>query len=248
MSEGALNRQLVLAVRDTQPGHHRTFHFLGLTFNTDTMIGTGVAGVIVLGAGLYMARRATAARPSKLQLLFEMLIEWIQDQVDEQMGVRAPRGVVPLCVATFAFILIANWLAVLPTESILPPPTSDVNLVYPMALLVIIWVNVVSIRGKGARGYLRHFREPYAFLAPNEFVIQYFGRPVSLALRLWGNLFAGGLMAMVIDQMPAYVLWLPATAWKLFDMFIGLLQALIFTILTIIYFGEAVVGNEPDPH
>jgi len=55
-------------------------------------------------------------------------------------------------------------------------------------------------------------------------------------------------MAMVIDQMPAYVLWLPATAWKLFDMFIGLLQALIFTILTIIYFGEAVVGNEPDPH
>jgi len=114
MSEGALNRQLVLAVRDTQPGHHRTFHFLGLTFNTDTMIGTGVAGVIVLGAGLYMARRATAARPSKLQLLFEMLIEWIQDQVDEQMGVRAPRGVVPLCVATFAFILIANWLAVLP--------------------------------------------------------------------------------------------------------------------------------------
>jgi len=93
----------------------------------------------VLGAGLYMARRASAGRPSKLQLLFEMLVEWVQGQVAEQMGVRAPRGVVQLCVTTFAFILIANWLAVLPTESVLPPPTADVNLVYPMALLVIIW-------------------------------------------------------------------------------------------------------------
>jgi len=248
MSEGALSRQPVLATGDIQPGHHPTFQLLGLTFNTDTMIGTGVAGGIVLGAGLYMARRASAGRPSKLQLLFEMLVEWVQGQVAEQMGVRAPRGVVQLCVTTFAFILIANWLAVLPTESVLPPPTADVNLVYPMALLVIIWVNVVSIRGKGVRGYLRHFREPYAFLTPNEFVIQCFARPVSLALRLWGNLFAGGLMAMIIGQMPAYVLWLPTAAWKLFDMFIGLLQALIFTILTIIYFGEAVVGNEADPH
>jgi F-type H+-transporting ATPase subunit a len=248
MSGAALSRQPVLATGDIQPGHHPTCQFLGLTFNVDTLAGTGVAGVIVLGTGLYLARRASAGRPSKLRLLFEMLVEWVQGQVAEQMGVRAPRGVVQLCVTTFAFILIANWLAVLPTEAVLPPPTADVNLVYPMALLVIIWVNVIAIRSKGVGGYFRHFREPYAFLAPNELVIQYFGRPLSLALRLWGNLFAGGLMVMVIGQMPAYLLWLPTAAWKLFDMFIGLLQALIFTILTIIYFSEAVADNETTSH
>ncbi|HEY4006335.1 MAG TPA: F0F1 ATP synthase subunit A [Pseudonocardia sp.] len=227
------------------PGHHPTFQCLGLTFNTDTLLSTAVAGTIVLGLGLYMARRASAGRPSRLQLIFEILVEWVQAQVDEQMGVRAPRGVVQLCITTFAFILIANWLAILPTESVAPPPTSDVNLVYPMALLVFGWVNVVSIRRQGLRRHFGRLTEPYAFLAPNEFVIQYFGRPVSLALRLWGNIFAGGLMVMVIGQLPAYLLWLPTAGWKLFDMFVGLLQALIFTILTIIYFAEAVGEN---PH
>ena len=79
--------------------------------------------------------------------------------------------------------------------------------------------------------------------SPSRFVIQYFGRPLSLALRLWGNLFAGGLMVMVIAQLPAYLLWLPTAAWKLFDLFIGLLQALIFTMLTVIYFSEAVAES-----
>jgi F-type H+-transporting ATPase subunit a len=106
-------------------------------------------------------------------------------------------------VTTFAFILVANWLAVLPTESVVPPPTSDVNLVYPMALLVIVWANVVRLRRHGVRRYFGHLAEPYAWLAPNEFVIQYFGRPVSLALRLWGNMFAGGLMVMVIGRPPS---------------------------------------------
>jgi F-type H+-transporting ATPase subunit a len=248
MSEDLPSRPAVLAAGDIQPGHHPTFQFLGLTFNTDTLLGTGVAGVIVLGAGLHLARRAAAGRPSKAQLLFELLVEWVQGQVAEQMGVRAPRGVVQLGVTTFAFILIANWLAVLPSESVLPPPTADVNLAYPMALLVIVWVNVVSIRSNGVRAHFRHLREPYAFLAPNEFIIQYFGRPVSLALRLWGNLFAGGLMVMVIGRMPAYILWLPTAAWKLFDLFIGLLQALIFTILTIIYFAEAVADSDATSH
>jgi len=244
MNDMVTSPQLVLAAEQIQPGHHPTAKLFGLTFNTDTLISTLVAGLILLGLGLYMARGASVGRPTKLQLIFEVLVDWVQGQVSEQMGVRAPRGVVQLCVTTFSFILIANWLAALPTEQVAPPPTSDVNLVYPMALLVIVWVNVVSFRRKGAKHYFGHFAKPYAFLAPIEVITQFFGRPVSLALRLWGNIFAGGLMVMVIGQMPAYVLWLPNAAWKLFDMFIGLLQALIFSLLTIIYFGEAVGEEE----
>jgi F-type H+-transporting ATPase subunit a len=158
------------------------------------------------------------------------------------MGVRAPRGVVQLGVTLFSFILIADWICIL--EGWLSPPTSDVNMVYPMALLVIIWVNVVSYRRKGAKGYFGHFAKPYAFLAPFEVITQYFARPVSLALRLWGNMFAGVIMIEVIALMPSYVLWLPNAGWKLFDMFIGALQALIFALLTIIYFGEAAETDE----
>ena len=239
---------LVLAAEKIQPGHHPTFQLFGLSFNSDTLISTLAAMLILLGLGLYMARGASVGKPTKLQLIFEMLVDWVQNQVSEQMGIRAPRGVVQLCVTTFSFILIANWLAALPTEPVAPPPTADVNLVYPMALLVIVWVNVVSFRSKGAAHYFGHFAKPYKALAPIEIVTQFFGRPVSLALRLWGNIFAGGLMVSVIGLMPPYVLWLPNAAWKLFDMFIGLLQALIFSLLTIIYFGEAVAQDEAEAH
>jgi F-type H+-transporting ATPase subunit a len=230
------------------PGAHWTGEFLGLTLNLDTIIGTLIAGVIVCGLGLFMARRATKGRPSGLQLAFEALTSWVQGQVREGMGMRAPRGVVGLCVTLFAFILIANWLAALPSEHYIPPPTSDVNLVYPLALLVIVWVNVAGIRKRGARSYFAHFTKPYAFLAPIEFITQYFSRPLSLALRLFGNIFAGGIMVSVIALMPAYILWLPNAAWKLFDMFIGAIQALIFTLLTLIYFSEAVGSEEEVEH
>jgi F-type H+-transporting ATPase subunit a len=227
------------------PGEHWTGQFLGLTFNLDTIVGTLVAGIIVCGLGYYMARRATKGRPSGLQVAFEALASWVQGQVREGMGYRTPRGVVGFCITLFAFILCCNWLAALPSEHWIPPPTADVNLVYPLALLVIVWVNVAGIRAKGAKAYFGHFAEPYAFLVPIEFITQYLSRPASLALRLFGNIFAGGIMVAVIALLPTYILWLPNAVWKLFDMFIGVIQALIFTLLTLIYFAEAV-GSEDD--
>lgn len=242
-----MNVEVLAAEGEIKPGEHWTGSLFGLTVNLDTIIATLIAAVIVCGLGYYMARRATKGRPSGLQIAFEALTGWVQGQIRDGMGLRAPRGVVGLCVTLFAFILTCNWLAALPSEHWLPPPTSDVNLVYPMALLVIVWVNVAGIRKKGASAYFGHFTKPYAFLAPIEFITQYFSRPLSLALRLFGNIFAGGIMVAVIGLMPAYVLWAPEAAWKLFDMFIGAIQALIFTLLTLIYFTEAV-GSEADEH
>ncbi len=238
----------VIAANDIQPGAHWTGTFLGVTLNLDTIIGTLIAGAIVCGLGLYMASRATKGRPSGLQIAFEALAGWVQGQVREGMGYRTPRGVVGLCITLFAFILTCNWLAALPSEHYIPPPTADVNLVYPLALLVIVWVNVAGIRKNGAGSYFGHFVKPYAFLAPIEFITQYFARPLSLALRLFGNIFAGGIMVSVIALMPAYILWAPNAAWKLFDMFIGVIQALIFTLLTLIYFSEAVGSEDEHAH
>lgn len=236
---------VVLAAEEgITPGAHWTGTFLGFSLNLDTIIGTLIAGAIVCGLGVYMARGATKGRPSKLQLAFEALTGWVEGQVREGMGLRAPRGVVPLGVALFAFILICNWLAALPTEHYLPPPTADINLAAALMVIVIVWVNVAGIRKQGAAKFFGHLTKPYVALAPVEFITQYFGRPLSLALRLWGNIFAGGLMVSIITLLPAYILWLPNAGWKLFDMFIGLIQALIFSLLTIIYFSEAVGSDD----
>jgi len=237
---------LVLAAEggEIRPGEHWTGELGGFTFHLDTIIGTVIAGALVCGLGIYMARGATKGRPTFLQLAFEGLTGWVQTQLKDQMGLRTPRGVVALCVALFAFILICNWMAALPIEHYLPPPTADVNLVYPLMLLVIVWVNVAGIRANGVKGYFGHLTKPYVALAPIEFITLYFSRPVSLALRLWGNIFAGGIMVAIIALLPFYIAWLPTGIWKLFDMFVGLIQALIFTLLTIIYFSDAVGGHD----
>jgi F-type H+-transporting ATPase subunit a len=231
---------LLAADRSVTPGEHWTGELFGLTFNLDTIVGTLVAGVIVCGLGLYMARRAVAGRPSGLQVAFEALVDWVQGQTQELMGLRAPRGVVGLGITLFAFILTCNWLAAFPSEHYLPPPTADTNLTFALMLLVIVWVNVVGIRTHGAGRYFLQIAKK----GPFEIITQFFGRPLSLALRLWGNIFAGGLMVALIGLLPATVLWLPNAAWKLFDLFIGLLQALIFALLTIIYFAEAVETHD----
>lgn len=239
---------VLAAEGEITPGEHWTGEFMGLTLNLDTILGTLIAGIIVCALGYYMAQRATKGRPSGLQIAFEALTAWVQNQVREGMGRRVPRGVVGLCITLFAFILICNWLAALPSEHYIPPPTADVNLVYPLALLVIIWVNVAGIRANGAGKHFGHLAKPYAALAPIEFITQYLSRPASLALRLFGNIFAGGIMVSVIALLPPYILWLPNAGWKLFDMFIGVIQALIFTLLTLIYFSEAVGSEDEHAH
>ncbi len=243
MAIGSSGRAAVLAA-DIEPGAHWTARWFGMTFNVDTIVATLVAAVIVCGLGLYTARRAVAGRPSALQVAFEALVGWVQHQTRELMGTRVPRGVVGLAVCLFAFILACNWLAVLPTEPVLPPPTADVNLTYPLMLLVIVWVNVAGVRAHGIGGHLVNVVRK----GPFEIISQFLGRPASLALRLWGNIFAGGLLVSIIALLPPVVLWLPIALWKLFDLFIGALQALIFALLTLIYFAEAVEVAGGDAH
>lgn len=228
-----------------QVGDHITRTWFGLTFNVDTIYTTLIAGAIVLGLGLLMARSATHLVPGKLQLFFETVVEQVEDQVGMDLKERAP-FVVPLAITIFVFILICNWLAVFPSghkPEYLPPPTADVNLTYALGLIVVIWSIVTGIRKRGLRSYLSHLKEPYIFLLPIN-VLEELIKPFTLALRLFGNIFAGTVMLLIISIMPVYLLWFPNVAWKLFDLFIGVIQAFIFALLTILYFGTAIGPRE----
>ena len=102
----------------------------------------------MLGAGLYMARRASSGRPSKLQLAFETIVDAIEKQVASSMGQVAP-FVVPLAVTLFLYILIANWIGLIPTRGNLEPPSADINFTLALALTVIVWMHITAIRKKG---------------------------------------------------------------------------------------------------
>lgn len=233
MSDGVL-----AAAGGVEIGTHATVSVFGLTINIDTVITTVLAGAVVIGLGLYMRARATAGVPSGVQLFFEAVTEYVERLVDENIGMKRAPFVVPLAVTLFVFILIANWFSIIPGgHHFFKPPTSDVNLVYAMALLVIGWVHVTGIRK--ARGkYAKHFLEPKALMLPLN-IVEELAKPVSLSLRLFGNMFAGVIMVTLLAMLPPLVLWAPDVLWKLFELFIGAIQAFIFALLTILYFSFA---------
>jgi len=224
-------------------GEHLQWHVLGLAINADTVISTVIAAVIVIGVGLYLAAKATAKVPSGLQLAFETVTGQVERQVESNVGIRTAPFVVPLAIALFFFILISNWIAILPHawDEYVRPPTADVNLTFSLALFVMIMVWATGIRVKG-KSYFKHFVQPYPAMLPLN-VMEELTKPVTLALRLFGNILSGTVMVSVIGLLPAAILWGPTTVWKLFDLFIGILQALIFALLTIIYFGFAAGGD-----
>ena len=225
------------AETDIEVGHHITGQLFGMTFNVDTIWSTAIAGGIVCLLGFWIARSASATHPSRPQLAWEMIVSYVQREVEDTLG-KTQRFVIQLAVALFTFILISNWLELIPTEHKIPAPTADVNLTYALALLVIVGVHVYSFRQRGVRGYFKSYAHGPAILVPLT-VIEEIVKPFTLALRLFGNIFAGGIMVSIIGLIPIYAFWGPNILWKLFDMFIGLIQAFIFALLTVIYFGMA---------
>jgi F-type H+-transporting ATPase subunit a len=231
---------------DIEVGGHIQRHLFGLTWNVDTILGTLIAGAIVIGLGLYMRAHLSTTKPTGVQLFFETVTNQVEEQVESTMGVRTAPFVVPMAMALFLFILIANWLAIVPTghhPEYVPPPASDVNLAYALALLVIVTMHVTGIRKKGFLGYYHHLVTPHWVMLPIN-LIEELVRPVTLALRLFGNIFSGVIMVSLIALFPAYILWAPDIIWKLFDMFIGLIQAFIFSLLTILYFSSVRPAEE----
>ena len=234
-----------LADTDIEVGHHITANVFGVTFNVDTIWATALAGLIVVGLGVWIAIRSSATNPSKVQIAWEMIITYLTNEVEGSLG-KVNRFVVELAFVLFTFILVANWFELIPTGEdphYLPSPTSDVNLTYALALFVIVGVHIHSFRQRGVRGYFSHYAHGPKILLPLT-IIEEIVKPFTLALRLFGNIFAGGIMLAIIGLIPVWGFWPFNLGWKLFDMFIGLIQAFIFALLTIIYFGMMAVTDD----
>lgn len=228
----------------------------GFELNLDTIAATVAAGLIVIISGLLARRGEASARPTKLRLAWETVISAVERQVGPHLG-AAGRRVVPLAVALFVFVLTACLLETIPSghpNKALPAPTGDLNLTVALGLFVVTAVHVTAVRTRGWRGYLRHYLRPTPWLLPLR-LLEELVKPATLALRLFGNIFAGEVMVMLIFELvPLTVAPLPLLAWKLFSVFVAGTQAFIFALLTVLYFDAALApdgteahANEPSP-
>jgi F-type H+-transporting ATPase subunit a len=218
--------------------------FDAMSVQADIVAGTAVAAALVLTVGYWARRRASRSRPGAVQVLLEISLQ-AADRAAQAVPARMRPRVVAVSVTIFWFVTAANWLHLVPGLS-LPAPTSDINLTLALALVTMTVVHSTAVQVRGWRGYLRHYLSPW-WLSPVKLLDELI-KPMTLALRLFGMVFASALMLLLIGELlPPPMAVVPHTLWTLFDVFIGAIQAFIFALLTILYF-TAVLPADPVAH
>ena len=214
-------------------GVRETVKFMGLTFNWETLCMTWLAMAIAIIISC-LAVRSLKVVPTGWQNFIEIVVVWLQGQIDNMMGQRG-RIFAPFIVALFLFLLTSNLLGLIP---FMASPTNDLNTTLGLALLVIFMVHFFGLYFKGGH-YIAHFFKPIApFVIIN--AIEEIAKPITLSFRLFGNILAGEILIIVLLHLVPIWMPIPSVVWLMFSIFISCVHAVIFTMLSMAYLGNAI--------
>jgi F-type H+-transporting ATPase subunit a len=232
------------------------------TINLDTFWISAILGLVFLGVFYMASRKATAGVPGRLQNFVEMVMEIVNDTINGAFHAKS-KVIAPLAITIFVWVWLLNAMDFLPVD-LLPKlltyagvynlrvvPTADVNHTFGMSLSVVLCVIAFSIKAKGLGGWIKElFTAPFhghgfavILLAPVNFLLQMVelvAKLISLSLRLFGNMYAGELIFILIALLPWWAQWMLGGPWAIFHILIVTLQAFVFMALTVVYLSLAV--------
>jgi F-type H+-transporting ATPase subunit a len=233
-------------------------------FNYDTIFWSIFAGIVGSFIMWLAARKATSGVPGRFQALVEMVVEMVEDQ--SKSIVHGDRSfIAPLALTVFIWVLLMNSLDFLPVDMFAGifrglgmgephfriVPTADLNGTMGIALGVLAVVLFYNLKIKGVGGWIHElFAAPFGiYLAPFNLllnIIEYAARTVSLGMRLFGNMYAGELLFLLIALLGSMATAfgvvghvIAGSIWAIFHILIVVLQAFIFMMLTLVYIGQA---------
>lgn len=232
-------------------GQHWVANIAGLSVNMDTLIVMWLVMGVILVISFIVTRNLTII-PSKGQALLENIMSFFWKMTDS-LGHDGKKHT-PLLATLFLFILTANLVGQLPwriyhlEHGEFASPTNDINMTLAMAIVVLIYYIGAGVQKKGLKYFLHYFK-PSPLLAPLN-MMEDIIRPFSLAVRLFANILAGEILIMVMLGMGAAAatglnkagLLLPLP-FMLFEIFVAVIQALVFTLLTSAYLSLALEDN-----
>lgn len=246
--------------------HHLTFNKVTLggkpggfwSLHIDTFTMSLILGFVFLAVFAIVARRAKVENPGKFQLFIEMIVDMVDGQVKDIFHGKS-KLIAPLSLTIFCWVFLFNLMDLLPVDLISwvnhmignpeahwrVVPSADVNATFAMSLSVLILIIAYSIKAKGFGGWMKElFSAPFGpKLGPINFIFQMIelvSKPISLALRLFGNMYAGELIFILIALLPWGAQWVLGGPWAIFHILIITLQAFVFMVLTIVYLSLAV--------
>ncbi|MCW5588278.1 MAG: F0F1 ATP synthase subunit A [Legionellales bacterium] len=225
------------------------------TLNLDTLIFSIVLGSIFLILFRWVGVRASSGVPGKLQNFIEYIYDFISTLVKDCFHGDS-RLIAPLALTIFMWVFIMNCMDLVPVD-LLPlaamhsgvpylrvVPTTDPGLTFAMSITIFFLVIFYSFKVKGAGGFLKEiFTAPFGvWLFPVNVIfriVEEFAKVLSLSLRLFGNIFAGELIFVLIALLPWYTQQVPGLIWSIFHILVIWIQAYVFTVLTIVYLSMA---------
>ncbi len=227
-----------------------------MAVNVDTMFWSLATGIAFCWLFRIVAVSASVQQPGKWQLCVEMVIEMVAGSVRDAFHGRNAI-IAPLALTIFVWIFLMNLMDLVPVdfvpqlahmmglEYMKMVPTTDVNATFGMSLSVFALMIFYGIKVKGIGGFVGEFAfHPFGkMMLPVNLVLEtvsFIAKPLSLSLRLFGNMFAGELVFVLIAALtPFYLQWLLSVPWAIFHILVITLQAYIFMMLTIVYLGQA---------
>lgn len=233
------------------------------SLHVDTILIGWVMAAAIIATGWLIGRRLEEGVPRGLQNVLEALLEFVDDQVKGIFSVADPM-VGALAFTVFLWVFLMNAMDLLPVlllptvahafgvQDFRSTPTADPYTTLGLALSVFLLTLYYHIKHKGLWGYLKGFLvHPFGpYLFPINILmttVDEIAKPLSLGLRLFGNMFAGELVFLLIALLPWWVAWAPGVLWSIFHLLIITLQAFIFMVLTIMYLAMAA-AQEGDAH
>jgi len=246
--------------------------------NFDSVFFSVALAVVFAGMFFFAARRATSGVPGKFQGFIEVILGFVDSQVKDTFQ-GTSKLIAPLALTIFCWVFLFNFMDLIPVD-LLPGaahsvglahlkdvPSTDLNIVFGLSLTVFVLIIFYSIRMKGLGGFIAEFTlHPFsnknvlvqALFVPINLLLEsvmFFARPISLALRLYGNLYAGEMVFVLIALLTLtsgyhalasvsgwaliVLQFILGLAWTGFDLVIGLLQAFIFMMLSVVYLSQA---------
>lgn len=228
------------------------------SINIDSIFFSVILGVLFLAVFRKIAKNATSGVPNRLQTALELVVTFVDNSIRDMYRGQS-RVIAPLALTVFVWVFLMNLMDLLPIDLLpvfaeryldLPAlrvvPTADVNVTFSMALGVFILILFHSIKIKGISKFIKEltmqpFNHPI-FIPINLIFegVSLLSKPVSLALRLFGNMYAGELIFILIaGLLPCWSQWALSVPWAIFHILIITLQAFLFMVLTIVYLSVA---------
>jgi F-type H+-transporting ATPase subunit a len=225
------------------------------TLHLDTLFFSGVLGAVFILLFKTVAEKATSDAPDLMQNIAEVLVEFVDTQVKDTFHGRSEL-IAPLALTIFCWVFLWNAMDMLPVD-LLPMlahfmgveylrvvPSTDLNATFALSISVFFLIFFYSIKVKGIGGFIKEMTcSPFGpWLMPFNLMlklVEEFAKPISLGLRLFGNLYAGELVFILIALLPPVLQPLLGFPWAIFHILVITLQAFIFMVLTIVYLSLA---------